>query len=172
MNATPKTKSSSAIARLYGVSAKTVRDIWCGRTWHRQTMHLDPMRPLRPPARKGRPPGSKDLTPRRRQQAKGQPHFHFLVEADGEAQNHNLIGLAGGLIAAPLIALCSDEDMTDPFHADWPHWERADRFAAPPAAAAVGLDEREDVHSFELAKSAQRRVDRARNDGERIVSRR
>ena len=54
----------SAVARAFGVSEKTVRDIWKGRTWLRETMHLDPARfvtaaaRLRPP---GRPRGSRSL---------------------------------------------------------------------------------------------------------------
>ena len=44
------------VARLFGVSEKAVRDIWKGRTWLRETMHLDPARivmaaRLRPPGR-------------------------------------------------------------------------------------------------------------------------
>ena len=33
-----------SVARAFGVSEKTVRDIWKGRTWLRETMHLDPTR--------------------------------------------------------------------------------------------------------------------------------
>ncbi len=29
-----------AVARAYGVSEKAVRDIWRGRTWHKETLHL------------------------------------------------------------------------------------------------------------------------------------
>ena len=50
--------SPCCVARAFGVSEKAVRDIWKGRTWLRETMHLDPARVvmaarLRPP---GRPP--------------------------------------------------------------------------------------------------------------------
>ena len=48
--------SPSKVARAFGVNEKTVRDIWKGRTWFRETMHLDPARviteaSLRPPER-------------------------------------------------------------------------------------------------------------------------
>ena len=40
-----KTRQSAAsLARKYGVSDKTIRDIWTGRTWFRELMHLDPAR--------------------------------------------------------------------------------------------------------------------------------
>ena len=50
---------AGAVARAFGVSDKAIRDIWKGRTWLRETMHLDPTRAamagaLRPP---GRPKG-------------------------------------------------------------------------------------------------------------------
>ena len=56
-------KGVSSIANLFGVSSKTIRDIWSGRTWYRETYHLDPYRSdaterlLRRP---GRPKGSQD----------------------------------------------------------------------------------------------------------------
>jgi hypothetical protein len=37
-------KSSTVVSRLYGVNEKTVRDIWSGRTWAKETQHLDPSR--------------------------------------------------------------------------------------------------------------------------------
>ena len=50
---------SRMVAREFGVSDKAIRDIWKGRTWLRETMHLDPAHVvmaarLRPP---GRPRG-------------------------------------------------------------------------------------------------------------------
>ena len=38
--------ASAQIASLFGISEKAVRDIWKGRTWARQTLHLDPNRLL------------------------------------------------------------------------------------------------------------------------------
>jgi hypothetical protein len=39
-------RSSSKVSRIFGVSEKTIRDIWMGRTWKAETRHLDPLRPL------------------------------------------------------------------------------------------------------------------------------
>ena len=56
--------SASAIAKLYGVSEKAVRDIWTGRTWSKETWHLDESRPF-PTKKMGRPFGRKDAQPRK-----------------------------------------------------------------------------------------------------------
>ena len=58
---------AAALARMYGVSIKTVRDIWIGRTWYRATYHLDANKPpaIERLAKKlGRPKGIKDSKPR------------------------------------------------------------------------------------------------------------
>ena len=55
---------SAAIAKLYGVSEKAVRDIWTGRTWSKETWHLDESRPI-PTKKMGRPLGRKDGQPRK-----------------------------------------------------------------------------------------------------------
>lgn len=55
------------LAKMFGISVKTVRDIWVGRTWYRATYHLDPSIPPashRLVKRAGRPKGSKDRKPR------------------------------------------------------------------------------------------------------------
>ena len=73
----PDEKSSIAVeraraaflSRKYGVSVKTVRDIWIGRTWYRATFHLDPSKPIaeeRLQRQPGRPKGAKDRQPRTR----------------------------------------------------------------------------------------------------------
>ena len=59
--------SAAVLARFYGVSVKTVRDIWVGRTWYRSTFHLDPSKPIladRLEKKPGRPRGAKDSKPR------------------------------------------------------------------------------------------------------------
>ncbi len=61
--------TATTIANAFGVSAKTVRDIWIGRTWYKETLSLDPTRidaPERLARRIGRPKGAKDTKPRRR----------------------------------------------------------------------------------------------------------
>ena len=55
------------IAKRYGISEKAVRDIWKGRTWLRETMHLDPALTalasrLRPPGRPRAQPESVYIT--------------------------------------------------------------------------------------------------------------
>ena len=92
-------RSSLAVARTYKVSEKTVRDIWRARTWHRETLHLDPSRPARADTPPGRPLGRKDSAPRRRP--------------------------APSLSA--IAKLPAAEVADDPFHDDWPNWHRADR---------------------------------------------
>jgi hypothetical protein len=54
---------------MYGVSAKTVRDIWVGRTWYWATYPLDLTRSIsteRLERKLGRPKGKKDSRPRSR----------------------------------------------------------------------------------------------------------
>ena len=54
--------SAASIARQFGVSDKAVRDIWMGRTWFRELMHLDPARATMPERLKlpGRPRGKRN----------------------------------------------------------------------------------------------------------------
>ena len=54
-------RSAASVARQYGVSDKAVRDIWMGRTWFRELMHLDPARAMMPERLKlpGRPSGKR-----------------------------------------------------------------------------------------------------------------
>ena len=69
----PKLPAAS-IAKLFGVSPKTVRDIWNGRTWYRETLPLDPSRANaaeRLARRSGRPKGAKDKRQRARRQVGG-----------------------------------------------------------------------------------------------------
>jgi hypothetical protein len=56
--------SATKVAHAYGISEKTVRDIWTGRTWKQTTWHLDNSRPL-VLKKRGRPQGSKDRQPRK-----------------------------------------------------------------------------------------------------------
>ena len=54
---------AGSLSKIYGVSVKTIRDIWIGRTWYRATCHLDQTRPLSPERlqkKAGRPKGAKD----------------------------------------------------------------------------------------------------------------
>ena len=63
---------ASKVGKEFGVTAKAVRDIWTGRTWYRETLHLDPARPdarERLSKHVGRPKGSKDKKPRRQKES-------------------------------------------------------------------------------------------------------
>ena len=57
--------TATKLSVMYGVSEKAVRDIWTGRTWAKETWHLDMTRTLSN-KRTGRPKGSKDTIPRHR----------------------------------------------------------------------------------------------------------
>ena len=57
--------TASQISRLYSVSEKAVRDIWKGRTWAKETWHLDKARSLAI-KKMGRPIGRMDTKPRKR----------------------------------------------------------------------------------------------------------
>ncbi len=58
------TISAANVARQYGISEKTVRDIWKGRTWCGETWHLDTTRVVHTKPI-GRPKGCKDSKPRK-----------------------------------------------------------------------------------------------------------
>ena len=57
--------SATSVGKAYGVSEKAIRDIWKGRTWAKETWHLDMARPWHF-KRMGRPTGSKDKNPRKK----------------------------------------------------------------------------------------------------------
>ena len=67
--------NAKRVAKLYGISSKTVKDIWMGKTWYRATHFLDPNRAdaiQRLGKRPGRPKGAKDRKPRRLSSKSGQ----------------------------------------------------------------------------------------------------
>ena len=55
---------ATELANIYGVSEKTIRDIWTNRTWTRETWHLEPSRQV-VLKQTGRPKGRTDSRPRR-----------------------------------------------------------------------------------------------------------
>jgi hypothetical protein len=104
-----------AIAKHYGISTKAVRDIWIGRTWLRETMHLDPA--LAALASRLRPPGR----PRVRAIRRLQP----IAERcrNESCMDSTLSTIANGCLQDDVVPLpqpssCAD----DPFHDDWGHW--------------------------------------------------
>ena len=56
--------SATKTARAYAVSEKTVRDIWTGRTWAKETSRLDASRTIKV-TQMGRPKGRRDSHPRK-----------------------------------------------------------------------------------------------------------
>ena len=61
--------SAVTVAKVFGISSKTVRDIWTGRSWYRTTHQLEPNRAdadERLQRHVGRPKGAKDRKPRTR----------------------------------------------------------------------------------------------------------
>ena len=57
------TEPAAKVANVFGVNEKTVRDIWKGRTWIKETWHLDTSR-LVVQKNIGRPKGARDSKPR------------------------------------------------------------------------------------------------------------
>jgi hypothetical protein len=86
---------STKVAMVYGVSEKAVRDIWKGRTWSKETWHLDPSRPLQLKLT-GRPKGCKDSQPRKK---RANRHDDLSTSTESTAQtpcrSHNRHGVAG-----------------------------------------------------------------------------
>ena len=119
------------LASIYGVSIKTIRDIWVGRTWYRSTCYLDQSKPInlrRLERKPGRPLGAKDSKPRL-STPRGPGPPTSTAFAQGGVTSHcpealallNLWRLALSQPAAALdvkrSAICDD-----PFHDDWPFW--------------------------------------------------
>jgi hypothetical protein len=86
-------KSNAAkLGEVFGVSPKTIRDIWVGRTWYRETFHLDPSRTdahERLGRHVGRPKGAKDRRPRQRNNLKavGYDAQASIHESGGQGEN-------------------------------------------------------------------------------------
>ena len=60
---------ATKVAAAYNISEKTVRDIWKGRTWAKETWHLETTRTIEV-KKMGRPAGCKDSRPRKTRSAK------------------------------------------------------------------------------------------------------
>ena len=111
--------SAAAISKLYGVSEKAVRDIWTGRTWSKETWHLDESRPI-PTKKMGRPLGRKDGQPRKSRglqtipesQTSCDKHVHFSPESQS-------------IDIAPVFSLVMNE---------WPRARKMDNDVMPSSA--------------------------------------
>ena len=83
---------AATLAKFYGVSPKTIRDIWIGRTWYRETYFLDASKPAsseRLQKKPGRPLGAKDIKPRTKRhsshiQLEQQYFFHHEMNFGAE----------------------------------------------------------------------------------------
>ena len=133
-------RRADMLASLYGVSVKTIRDIWIGRTWYRSTCHLDPSKPVnvhRLQCKPGRPLGAKDSKPRVVQPTR-RVTPPYLANSDVRSVSDS----ASSLSAPPPFAdvwrkastpladwldggsWAASAGWDDPFHDDWPFWNR------------------------------------------------
>jgi hypothetical protein len=134
-------KTAETLSRIYGVSAKTVRDIWLGRTWYRETYHLDKDKaPLtnRLMKKAGRPKGAKDSRPRAKKtlfsstDAKAYIRPRNRKENMPQSYDSQALALRGESYAwEPECLGVSLGHFEDPFHNDWAFWP-----ASPVAAEA------------------------------------
>jgi hypothetical protein len=133
------------LAKLYGISVKTVRDIWVGRTWYRATFHLDEMKPLSPERlqkKAGRPKGAKDSKPRMRKnpydigecQLDGLFSLHSFdsgceadlpkhVYCDAPIQS-NIKAFSDGISWLDFPMGIHAAAFEDPFREDWEQWQQ------------------------------------------------
>ena len=139
--------SATRVARQYGVSSKTIRDIWVCRTWYRETFHLDPSRSdaaERLMRRTGRPQGAKDSKPRRpkgwrvrssrsNQEEKDRSDSMLATDRRNQEESFDMdknlprIGAKG---TSRDRSIGIDEfleghewlEFRDPFRMDWPFW--------------------------------------------------
>ena len=79
-------RSAASVARQFGVSDKAVRDIWTGRTWFRELIHLDPARAAMPERlkRPGRPRGRRDTQRTRKEDRSSGDSTSTWSASDGD----------------------------------------------------------------------------------------
>ena len=129
-------RSPSKVARYYGVSEKTIRDIWSRRTWASETWHLDLHATELEIKRSGRPVGSRDARPRMRKNRGASSHA--CASAADESRTQDISFACGQtmpwLVESNTAESCSlDEqlhnwelgqcheelEVSDPFFGDW-----------------------------------------------------
>ncbi len=130
-------QSAAAVARSFGVNEKTVRDIWVGRTWIREIMHLDPARAAKAGSLKmpGRPTKRSKTTNHKYCQANNHTPC-CLCDRTIEFTSDTAVFSVMYAIregppdpsSEPPLARMSEASRADedPFHDDWPHWAAAD----------------------------------------------
>ena len=130
---------AASVGRKFGVSEKTIRDIWVARTWYKATLALDPCRSDandRLKKKIGRPRGTKDSKPRTykskaleenlqacafRPMAARCKSTALLKQSDGLAQQADRYTNSTIQDEMPFGNMIVS-DFTDPFHNDWPYW--------------------------------------------------
>jgi hypothetical protein len=77
---------ANLLARQYAINEKTIRDIWEGRTWHQETLALDPSREGKPRQLRapGRPRGSGGA------HGPGAKPSHHRVLGNEDTKNHSV----------------------------------------------------------------------------------
>ena len=135
--------SAALVSRAYGVSEKTIRDIWTGRTWHEETQPLDKTRQPRVRGKAGRPLGRKDSAPRRRRTSNASPRSytayqsqqispHSLEDPDKGRQRSRPAATGGIGVTALLQPRCPK--LKDSTFSSSPYSPRADAEYDPDAA--------------------------------------
>ena len=95
--------TATSVARAFGVSEKTIRDIWNGRTWCDETLPLDLSRQPKPRKKTGRPLGCKDSAPRR-------PREMSRRANESLCKSTNDIQLSNPLSQIPQLVSSADSD--------------------------------------------------------------
>jgi hypothetical protein len=118
--------TAAVVARSFGVSEKAIRDIWSGRTWVRETMHLDPAGAAAKTQRL-RLPGRPKCRRGNETKQRTEPNMNHLTASNPESEaNLADYDISEGVQSRPRF-LRSPASMhsDDPFHYDWPHWDAA-----------------------------------------------
>ena len=123
--------SAGKVASGYGVSEKTVRDIWKGRTWRRSTLNLDPSQDADAPKKRLKQAMRMDAC----RPEKLQPYRICLNQMClwcSEAARRDQcrkpeLNDTAKSIDFYLFTMSQHSEASepaDPFHSDWPAWER------------------------------------------------
>ena len=118
--------SATAKSKLYGVSEKAVRDIWTGRTWSKETWHLDESRPF-PTKKMGRPFGRKDAQPRKPRSLRTIPESSTISQSsvDVSLASESIDIISQTPVIAPLFSIVMNE---------WPQARKMDTEEVPSSA--------------------------------------
>ena len=148
--------SATHVAIAFGVSDKAIRDIWKGRTWFHELIHLDPARaaqaahrqraPGRP--RRDRPPidalDANDATvKRRRENCFTQPHGRPPSKSPSDrdeptSETRTRRGSGGPAPYHAPLACSGSSSWSPPHHAPADCWDWADALGPSPPASHIG----------------------------------